>query len=94
MTRAIINGMQIKVDKAGRIVLPKKVRERFRLRAGAKLELKESSQGLVLRPVGQGPSLVQKNGIWVHLGKASHDFAWDRIVEDLRDERMKDLAGL
>jgi len=86
--------MHIKVDKAGRIVLPKQVRERLRLGAGTKLELRESSQGLMLRPVAQRPSMVQKDGIWVHLGKAPHDFSWDRIVEDLRDERMKDVAGL
>jgi len=52
MVRAIINGMTtVKIDKAGRIVLPKPVRERFHLREGSELELEERSDGLTLRPV-------------------------------------------
>ena len=81
-------------DKAGRIVLPKRVRERFQLRAGTSLELEERPEGLVLRPIGQCPSMVQKNGVWVHLGKAPQGFDWSRIVDDARDERTKDTAGL
>jgi AbrB family looped-hinge helix DNA binding protein len=94
MARAIIYGMNLKIDKAGRIVLPKPVRERFRLRAGTSLELEEHPDGLVLRPVGRCPSLVQQQGVWVHLGKAPQDFDWNRILDDARDERIKDVAGL
>ena len=94
MVFAIINGMQLTVDKAGRIVLPKQVRERLRLRAGSNLELEEHPEGLVLRPVGQGPSMIKKNGVWVHLGKLPHGHDWKRILDDTRDERIKDVAGL
>jgi AbrB family looped-hinge helix DNA binding protein len=87
-------GMNIKVDKAGRIVLPKPVRERFRLRAGTSLELEEHPEGLVLRPVGRRPSLVQQQGVWVHLGKAPQGFDWNRILDDARGERIKDVASL
>ena len=94
MPHAILNAMDVKIDKAGRIVLPKPVRERFQLRAGTSLELEERPEGLVLRPIGQRPSMVQKNGVWVHLGKAPQGFDWGRIVDDARDERIKDVAGL
>jgi len=94
MVCAIIYGMNVKIDKAGRIVLPKPVRERFRLRAGTSLELEEHPEGLVLRPVGRRPSLVQQQGVWVHLGKAPQGFDWNRVLDDARDERIKDVAGL
>lgn len=94
MVCAILNGMTVKIDKAGRIVLPKDVRDRLRLRAGTSLELEERAEGLVLRPVGQRPSMIQKDGVWVHLGKAPRGFDWSRIVDDDRDERLKDIAGL
>jgi AbrB family looped-hinge helix DNA binding protein len=56
--------MTIKIDKAGRIVLPKPVRERFHLREGSELELEERSDGLTLRPVEQRSSMVQEKGVW------------------------------
>jgi len=94
MACAIINGMTIKIDKAGRIVLPKPVRERFRLRAGSDLELEERPEGLILRPVERRPSMIQEKGIWVHLGKAPRGFDWDGAIDALRDERLKDASGL
>jgi len=94
MAYAIINGVMIKIDKAGRIVLPKPVRERFHLREGSELEIEERSDGLTLKPVEQRSSMVQENGIWVHLGKVPRGFDWGNVVESVRDERIKDASGI
>jgi AbrB family looped-hinge helix DNA binding protein len=93
MVHAIISTMTVRIDKAGRIVLPKPVRERFHLREGSELELEERSDGLTLRPVEQRPSMVRKNGIWVHLGKVPRGFDWDTAVDAIREERIKDTSG-
>jgi len=94
MAYGIMNGMTIKIDKAGRIVLPKPVRDRFRLRPGSDLELEERPEGVILRPVEQQPSMIQKKGIWVHLGKAPRGFDWASAVDSFRDERLKETSGL
>lgn len=94
MAYAILNGMEITIDKAGRIVLPKQIRDRFRLRAGARLELKEAPQGFILRPVKPTPSMIQENGLWVHTGKLPRDSSWETLLDDMREERIKDLTGL
>jgi AbrB family looped-hinge helix DNA binding protein len=94
MVRGTLDGMTIKIDKAGRIVLPKPVRERFHLREGSELELEERSDGLTLRPVEQRSSMVQEKGIWVHLGKVPRGFDWGSVVEAIRDERIKDASGI
>ena len=86
--------MIIKIDKAGRIVLPKPVRERFHLREGSELDLEERSDGLTLRPVEQRSSMAQEKGIWVHLGKVPRGFDWGNVVEAIRDERIKDASGI
>jgi AbrB family looped-hinge helix DNA binding protein len=86
--------MHVKIDKAGRIVLPKPVRDRLRLRQGSDLEIEERPDGLLLKPVDQRPSMVQKNGIWVHLGKLPKGFDWETLVDDARDDRIKELSGL
>jgi len=86
--------MTIKIAKAGRIVLPKPVRERFHLREGFELELEERSDGLTLKPVEQRASMVQDKGIWVHLGKVPRGFDWDSAVDAVRDERIKNASGI
>lgn len=88
------NGMELQVDKAGRIVLPKRIRDRLRLRPGSALKLEEGPDGLFLRPVERPASLVEKDGILVHMGEAPPGFDWNRAVEEHREERIKDLAGL
>lgn len=93
MVFAIINGMNVKIDKAGRIILPKKIRDRYRLRAGSELALEESVQGIVLKPAEQGPSMVKRDGLWVHLGKAPENFDWENMIENDREERIKEIAG-
>ena len=94
MVYAIINGMNVKIDKAGRIILPKPVRDRLRLRQGSDLEIEERPEGVLLKPVEQRPSMVKENGIWVHLGRAPRGFDWDDLIDSVRDDRIKDASGL
>lgn len=94
MVYGIIYGMKIKIDKAGRIVLPKPVRERFHLRAGTELDLEDRPEGLSLKPVERGPSMVLEKGIWVHLGQLPRGLDWDKLIDEAREERIKHLAGL
>src|SRR5216684_3495477 len=61
---AILNGMRVPIDKGGRIILPKAVRERWHLEPGVYLELEERHDGLILRHAEQRASMTQKNGIW------------------------------
>jgi AbrB family looped-hinge helix DNA binding protein len=82
------------IDKAGRIILAKPVRDRLQLREGSELALEEHPDGLVLRPIEHKSSMVQENGIWVHQGQAPGGFNWDTIVEAVREERIKDVSGL
>ena len=93
MANAILNGMRLKIDNAGRIILPKPVRDRLGLRAGSDLDLAESGEGVLLTPVRQQPSLVRRNGLLVHNGKLPKGYEWDRLIEDDREDRFKKLAG-
>jgi AbrB family looped-hinge helix DNA binding protein len=94
MPYAIINSMTLRIDKAGRIILPKPVRDRLQLREGAELLLEEHPDGLILRPIEHKSPMVQEHGIWVHQGQAPPGFNWDTIVEAIRDERIRDASGL
>jgi AbrB family looped-hinge helix DNA binding protein len=53
-----MNGMTLRMDKAGRIVLPKPIRDRLRLREGSELAREEHPDGLELRPVERKSSMA------------------------------------
>jgi AbrB family looped-hinge helix DNA binding protein len=93
MAYGILDGMKLKVDKVGRIVLPKPVRDRLRLHAESDLIVEERAEGILLRPVKQRASPVQKHGLFVHRGEPTADANWSRLAEDQREERIKELAG-
>jgi AbrB family looped-hinge helix DNA binding protein len=81
-------GMVLKIDKAGRIVVPKALRDRFGLKPDTELEIVERPEGVLLRPVEQRPSMLNVDGLWVHQGTATPDANWARALDEVRDERL------
>ena len=74
--------MTLKMDKAGRVILPKPVRDRLGLHEGSDLELEETPEGVMLKPVEVRPSMIKKKGLWVHTGKVPPGFD---VVQAIRD---------
>jgi AbrB family looped-hinge helix DNA binding protein len=81
------------LDKAGRIVIPKPLREALNLEAGDALELERSGEEITLRPVrGSGP-LTKEQGVWVfRTGQPLTAAATDEVLQRIREER--DRANL
>lgn len=93
MVFGILNGtnsfMELKIDKAGRIVVPKILRERLGFRPDTELEAVEQPDGVLLKRVKQRPPMVKIDGLWIHQGVAEPGAQWDKILDDVRDERVK-----
>jgi AbrB family looped-hinge helix DNA binding protein len=53
------------LDKAGRVVLPKPVRDELQVGPGDSLELESSEERIVLRPARGTGSVRKKRGVWV-----------------------------
>jgi AbrB family looped-hinge helix DNA binding protein len=83
-----LNGMKLRIDKAGRIVVPKPLRERLGFKQDGELEAIEQPEGVLLKRVQQRPSMVKVDGLWVHQGKAEPGANWKHILEDVREERI------
>lgn len=78
------------VDKAGRVVLPKPVRDELRLSAGDSLDLESSGDQIVLRPVRGTAGMRQKKGIWVfRTGQPISAASINETIDQLREERMR-----
>ena len=91
MACGIVNGMEVRIDKAGRIVVPKNLRERLGFRPDTALEAIERPEGMLLKRVEQRPSMVRIDGLWVHQGTAEPGANWDHVLEDLREERIESV---
>jgi AbrB family looped-hinge helix DNA binding protein len=81
------------IDKAGRVVIPKPLREDLRLEPGDALEMESAGEQSNLRPVrGSGP-LTKERGVWVfRTGQPLPASATDEMLRQIREER--DLANL
>ena len=84
---------RLTIDNAGRVVIPKPVREELHLEPGDSLEMESAGERITLRPVrGTGP-LTKEHGVWVfHTGQPLAASATDEILQQIRLER--DSANL
>jgi AbrB family looped-hinge helix DNA binding protein len=83
--------METTLDRFGRIVIPKAVRDDLGLRPGSVLELRESGDDLLLSPRRDEPDLVREEGVLVYTGEATGDL--EDAVEQQRRHRLRRLGG-
>jgi AbrB family looped-hinge helix DNA binding protein len=85
---------KLTLDKAGRVVLPKPLRDELQLSPGDALEVESQGEEITLRPVRGNAPLRKKNGIWVY--RVGEPLA-ESVVEDTRRqvrlERDRDNMG-
>ncbi len=78
MAYGIVQSMAVKTDKSGRIVVPKPLRDRLGLKPDMELEVHEHADGVLLR---------------VHQGTAQANADWARVLEDVREERLRAVGS-
>ncbi len=71
---------KLTLDKAGRVVLPKPLRDRLQLAPGDTLHLEMEGERITLRPVRQNVMLKKELGVWVYQGEFT-----DASITDLLD---------
>jgi AbrB family looped-hinge helix DNA binding protein len=91
MVYAISTGMTPKIDKAGRIVVPKPIRDRLGLRTGVDLEVTEGPDGILIRPAARGPRLVREGLLLVHTGELPPGYDLTRAVDEDREDRIREI---
>ena len=80
----------VQIDQAGRVVLPKPLRDRFRLRRGDTLSIEVRGDAIELRPTQAVGELKRVNGVLVFTGAAPLESGQDLVTES-REERIDDL---
>jgi len=83
--------MVVKIDKAGRIVVPKSIRARLGLQAGTDLEILESSDGMLIRRAQREPALVREGQLLVHTGELPAGYDLVKSLEEDREARIREI---
>ena len=84
--------MNVTLDKAGRVVIPKRLREQLRLAPGDTLELESEGEGVTLRPVRPQALLEKEHGVWVYQGEPAAVSIPD-LVDGEREKRVRETLG-
>jgi AbrB family looped-hinge helix DNA binding protein len=80
------------IDKAGRVVIPKPLRDELHLEPGDVLEMESAGEEITLRPVRGTVALTKEHGVWVfHALQPLLASATDEMLQQIREER--DLAN-
>ena len=80
----------VTLDSAGRVVIPKILRDELGLAPGDALALESDGERVTLRPVRPGSALRKEQGIWVfRSGRKISASETDHVLEDLREERVR-----
>jgi len=83
----------ISIDKAGRMVLPKVIREKLQLRAGSKIKVEVCGDKIEMTPdFVEGRVERRADGLPVIVGWERFDAA--RAVEEAREEYLDRQAGI
>jgi AbrB family looped-hinge helix DNA binding protein len=79
---------RLTIDRGGRIVIPKMVREELNLEPGDSLEMQSAGEQITLRPVRGTAPLAKERGVWVfHSGQPLAASSTEKMLRQIREER-------
>jgi AbrB family looped-hinge helix DNA binding protein len=86
--------VRVTLDRNGRVVIPKPLRDHLRLEPGDTLELEPAGEGVTMRPARSTTPLTKERGVWVfRTGKKLPVDVTDRTLRGVRAERDRQGRG-
>lgn len=82
--------METTLDKFGRVVIPKEIRDNLGLKPGEILKVEKSDDEVILKPLREETPIKIKDGVMVYTGTATGNIM--EAVRAHREERLKKVA--
>jgi AbrB family looped-hinge helix DNA binding protein len=83
---------KLTLDKAGRVLIPKPLRQELRLGPGDTLQLESEGEQITLRPMRAKALLKKERGVWVYQGEST-ETSVTAVIEREREKRLRELIG-
>ncbi|MEO8053463.1 MAG: AbrB/MazE/SpoVT family DNA-binding domain-containing protein [Acidobacteriota bacterium] len=83
---------KLTLDRAGRVLIPKTLRQELQLGPGDALQLESKGEQITLRPIRPKALLKKEHGVWVYQGEATHASIPD-LIDRERVKRLRELMG-
>ncbi|MGH9587220.1 MAG: AbrB/MazE/SpoVT family DNA-binding domain-containing protein [Acidobacteriaceae bacterium] len=84
----------VTLDKAGRLVVPKPMRDALHLKPGATLEIVQEGDSIVLHEARSNAVMKKKNGFWVFdAGGRITTAMVNQTLAEIQEERDRRLLG-
>jgi len=77
------------LDKFGRVLIPKKVREHLGITPDSSLNIIDEGNRIIIEPISESEPLIEKNGLLIFTGKIQDNL--DTVVDRNRSGRMQKL---
>jgi AbrB family looped-hinge helix DNA binding protein len=81
------------IDAAGRLVIPKPIRDELRLHAGDEVELVSQRDTIIITPAHREPTLIKEEGVWVYRSGEPAKVSVSELIEQDRKDRHRELLG-
>jgi len=83
---------KLTLDQAGRLMIPKALRQELHLGPSDVLELESEGDQITLRPLRPEVPLKKEHGVWVFQGEPANVSILD-LIDQQREKRLRELTG-
>ena len=83
---------KLTLDKAGRVLIPKPLRQELRLGPGGTLQLESEGEQITLRPMRAKALLKKERGVWVYQGEST-ETSITALIDREREKRLRESMG-
>ena len=83
---------KITLDRAGRVLIPKTLRQELHLGPGDALQLDSEGEQITLRPMRPKALLKKEQGVWVYQGESTNA-SIPGLIDREREKRLRELTA-